>query len=792
MTTRPAGSHALQVLGFGDALELVAAHAASELGRAAVLSLSPLTDPDAVGEQIGRVSAMLSLHDRDAGWRAPDVPDAWEALRSVAAEGFVLSPAQLRLVFRLLEAGADAAQQLRDPDEAPALALLAARLYADEGMARRIDAAVDERGDVRDGASADLRRIRRELERANARIVKELERFARSLPDRVRVPDASVSVRDGRYVIAVRREGRGLVGGLVHDESASGGTLFVEPPIGVELMNRLRELERAEQREIRRILGELTDIVRPVRQALGESLEALTELDSLTARARYARAVGAATPTRIEEGGGRLRIVGGGHPSLFSDDGRPVPFDLELAADERTVVVSGPNTGGKTVLLKSIGLLAALHQAGVVPPVAEGTALPVFDGLFADIGDEQSIEASLSTFSGHLKNLREILERARPGSLVLIDELGSGTDPAEGATLAQAILETLTRRGATTVATTHLGTLKRLAGDEAGVVNASLQFDADQLRPTYQLVKGIPGRSFGLAIARRLGFPEDIVDRAEALLPEAERAAERLLAELEAALSAADAERREAEDLARRERASLVEVEERERTVAERERSAALEAAEQARTLLLEARAEVEAALVEARAAGGDAAGAAAARRRVEAAARRQAERMDDLRQGESAALASEDPLAEGDTVRLRATGALGTVRELRDGGAVVDIGGVRLRVRAADIDRAPPQSPQRRKGAGPSPPAASSVHAAPEVDLRGLRAEEVAARLHPALDAAVVADLRALRIIHGKGDGVLREVVRELLEADRRVRAVRAGVAGEGGTGVTVAELGS
>ena len=796
-----AAAHALDVLGFTEALERVAAHAGSALGRAAILASLPTDDPDWIGREIGRVAELTALMESEAGWRAPAVPDARGPLRAAAAAGSVLGGADLLAVARLLEATGEAAAQLEAADEAPLLAPLRDGLHPDDGLRRRIDAAVDPDGAVRDDASRELLRIRRELEQARSRIVRELERFAAGLPDRVRVPDASVSVRDGRYVIAVRREGRGVVGGLVHDESSSGATLFVEPPIAVELMNRLRELERAETREVRRILAELTDAVRPSAAALRASLDALVALDSLAGRARYALSVGARPPRFAGGDGPRLRILGGAHPSLYGAGGDPVPFDLELAADERTLVVSGPNTGGKTVLLKAIGLIAALHQAGVVPPVRAGTILPIFHGFFADIGDEQSIQASLSTFSAHLRNLRQLLERARPDSLVLIDELGSGTDPAEGAALARAVLESLTRVGATTVASTHLGALKRLASEMEGVANASMQFDAGRLEPTYRLEKGIPGRSYGLAIARRLGFPAALVDRAEALLPDTEREAERLLSELEARVRAAEDARSDAESRAAAVREREARLAEREAEVEARQREVELAASEGARALLMEARAEVDAAIANVREAGavGLEEAAGAARARVEAAARGHAERAERARRPEAGAELAPDGFIEGGAVLVRSTGAPGTLLELRDGAAVVDVRGVRLRVPAEELEPAPETGRRgRREGDGARsraaahPPAAAAVDASFEVDLRGLRAEEVAARLHPALDAAVVADLPSLRIIHGKGHGVLREVVAELLAADRRVASARPGGVGEGGSGVTVAELGA
>src|SRR5256885_453132 len=328
-----------------------------------------------------------------------------------------------------------------------------------------------------------------------------------SLDQTERAPDAAVTVRGGRYVIPIRSTARARVGGIVHDESATRNTVFVEPPEIIELGNELRAAESAELREVLRVLRELTDLLRPHATTIAAAWEMCIAFDDLCARARYAVEVNGFVP----EIGGHLKIKGGRHPLLD----HPVPFDLELFPDEFTVLVSGPNTGGKTVLIKAVGLLGLLTQSGIVPPIGPHSSLPIFERVFADIGDRQSIAASLSTFSAHVAALRQILDGAGPGSLVLLDEIGSGTDPAEGGALAAATLKALTRRRAVTLATTHLGALKQLAAETVGTVNASLQFDAETLPPTYRLLQGVPGRSDGVAIARRLGAAAGALGAAE-------------------------------------------------------------------------------------------------------------------------------------------------------------------------------------------------------------------------------------------------------------------------------------
>ncbi|NJD20713.1 MAG: endonuclease MutS2, partial [Gemmatimonadetes bacterium] len=581
-------------------------------------------------------------------------------------------------------------------------------------------------------------------------------------------------------------------GGIVHDESHTGATLFVEPPVAMELMNQLRDLEREEAREVRRILGELTARLAPRRDELAGALDALVELAALLARARAALVWRAEVPEVLEPGAQAFRLVGARHPLLLETAERPViPFDLEVVPGERALVVSGPNTGGKSVFLKATGLAAALTQAGVVPPVGAGTRVPVFASFFADIGDEQSISQSLSTFSAHLANLSEIVAGADVHSLVLIDEMGTGTDPAEGAALARAILEVLVERGAFAVVSSHLGQLKRLAGEGSGIVNASLQFDPERMEPTYQLVKGRPGRSYGLAIARRLGFPAPVLDRAEGYSEGDELRMEELLTRLERREREAEARLREL-DLERVRTASLrSDVEARERALREAERSAKERSREEARKVLMEARQEVEkaiAALKAEAAAGAELEEAARrARRQVEEAASRAARKET----GSARVAAPAADIAAGDAVRVHASGAKGRVVELRDRRALVEVGALRMELRLEELEKAEgasgAQPGEARRGGWSGPPLAQ---VRTEVDLRGMRVDEVDVELFRALDEAVLEDLSELRVIHGKGTGALRQRVGEILSADPRVTSFRMAAPREGGAGVTVVAL--
>jgi len=533
-------------------------------------------------------------------------------------------------------------------------------------------------GQVLDGASRELARARQRVREARQRVIDRLGAILGSLDQSERAPDAAVTIRGGRYVIPIRNTARARVGGIVHDESATRSTVFVEPPEIIELGNELRAAESAEQREVLRVLRELTDLLRPHMTTIAAAWEMCVAFDDLCARARYAVEVNGFVP----EIGGHVKIRGGRHPLLD----HPVPFDLELFPDEFTVLVSGPNTGGKTVLIKAVGLLALLAQSGVIPPIGPHSSLPVFMRVFADIGDRQSIAASLSTFSAHVAALREILDGAGPGSLVLLDEIGSGTDPAEGGALAAATLKTLTRRRAITLATTHLGALKQLAAETVGIVNASLQFDAETLTPTYRLLKGVPGRSYGLAIARRLGLANDVLAEAERAVPDAERTLDRLLASVEARGRDIDARAAELETQAAQldvERQNLADLEELEAQLRAREKALDKDARERARAYLLEARKTVETALAQARAAVTEAT-AREARRIVEEAI----ERTTSARRHDGT-LSSAPEFKIGDRVRT-GQGKVGVVAELRsDGRVVVEIGAVRLVIAPELLERA-------------------------------------------------------------------------------------------------------
>lgn len=774
--------HALEALEFPRILDVVAGHATSEAGADAVKGLRPSASRDEVVDRLELTHEMVGWLLRENDWSPPLIPELRKPLQRLGVEGSVWSERDLTLALRLLRSARSVRRSiLPRASDLPRLSAIVQGLLKDEDLQARLESTLDEEAEVlRDDASRELGRLRREIRSFRGRLVTHLESIIARLSERVQVPNASVTVRNGRYCIPIRREGRSEVGGIVHDESASRATLFVEPPSAIELMNDLRELEVAEDREVQRVLRELTDAIRPRRLELADTLDRLIRVDSLFARGRYALARGGSRPTLIDREEAGYRVVNGRHPLLLETPEPVVAFDLILHPGEHTILVTGPNAGGKTVLLKAVGLLSAMTQAGILPTAGDGTELPVFNEIFADIGDEQSIDASLSTFSAHLRNLRQILDRADAGGLCLIDEIGGATDPVEGTALARAMLLELTRRRCMTLATSHLGGLKTLPGESPGIVSAGLEFDAERLEPLYRLVKGRPGRSYGLAMARRAGLPESILVEAQSFLGEDESAAAHLLANLERKDREMDGRLRELGERERRltERESAID-----RRAAEleaRAEDAEREARRRAREYLLEARTDVEEAL------RADRAAAREARRRIEAQLRTHTEALEESERSAGGSEDGAEAFQAGQDVWVASLSRSGRVVEIRGGDVVVEVGGVKLHVTPTDLEgraRSEPAEPVATYR-GPEPEARS------EVDLRGLVAEEARIELVRAIDAAVQIGLPRLRVIHGKGTGVLRQTVAEYAESDSRVKSFRLGGPHEGGSGVTVLEF--
>jgi DNA mismatch repair protein MutS2 len=780
-------AEALETIEFASVLQLVAGYTAGPLGASRIRNRMPTDDLAWIQDELNRVEEVAQLFRGGDRLLAEPVPDVGQALARLRIDGSVLDGAELAQVHRMLLAARAIHDDLKRVAEQAPLAASLLRPLPEKSLGRRLEQSVDSDGNLLDSASPALASARREVQAARQRLLRRLEALLRSLDSTP--SDASVTLRGNRYVIPVRRDSRSRPSGIIHDESGSAGTLFIEPAETIELGNALREAQVEEEREALRVLRELTNLLRPHFPLLTDLFDMCVVVDDLVARARYAVAVAGEKPA-VAVAPAPLRIVNGRHPLLLAGQIEVVPFDLELAAQERTLLVSGPNTGGKTVLLKAVGLFAALAAAGIIPPVGEGSALPVFRQFFADIGDRQSIAASLSTFSAHVRTLRRILDHADEGTLTLLDEIGSGTDPVEGAALAAATLVSLTARGAVTLATTHLGALKELATQSPGIVNASLQFDAATLTPTYRLQKGVPGRSYGLAIARRLGVADAILADAEARVPESVRRLDALLAtvearerDLRATQAALDERSIDLDSLSARLSAQQESQAAREAELKRREKEADREGRKQARAHLLEARQLVEQALAAARGAV-DEATAREARRLVEEGVEEQGK---ELAQAEAAGQrgGGAADLEVGTRVRLE-SGGVGEVAEVRsDGRIVIVAGAVRLVTDPAAVTPLPPGTKPAKKGdAAPLPVGPL------EIDLRGMTGDEAESATVAAVDAAVLAEQPFLRIIHGMGTGVVRERVRRVVSKDRRISRYSFAPRNQGGTGVTIVEF--
>lgn len=785
----------LHLLEFERIAGSIALEADSERAREALAAWRPIAGAAALERENVSLREAIVRHAAPGTWCAVGEGALLPRLEVRADEA--LDGPGLRAVATWLEAGATTRAAWLDPEAAtryPHLAAEAARLPDLEGLRVRLVTAIEPDGRVSDAASPALRRARAEFATGERRLLERLERWARPHGE-----TAYVTRHGERFVALVPAAGFARSQALVHDTSGSGQSLFVEPLEFCEANNRLIETRGVIAEEERRIVRELAAAVRAEVEALTVLEDALVRFDTLRARARWAAQLGAIALT---PGGERLRLIAARHPllALGRDRERLVQLDLELAAPGRLLLVSGPNMGGKTVLLKTVGLVALLSHAGFPVPVAEGSEMPRFEDVQVDLGDAQSVDQGLSTFAGHLRALAGMAEAAGPAALVLGDELGSGTDPDEGAALGRALLEHFAARGAWGVMTTHLGQLKRVAAEVPGVVNGSLEYDAVTMRPCYRYLPGIPGASHGLEVAGRMGFPEVVMARARALTPESTRALEHLLQELQAA------GRRMHE-----ERAALQTAREEAQAAAAAHRAAAESAKQSLSRLRQTLTRESEALLAQAReiwqSVRQEARRAAKSPERAEAARRRLGEVEAGVeRLQQEAAQAAGAPAAPevlraadlrvGQRVRVGDLG--GVVAEVAalpdaEGRVALRRGGWSIQSHVSRLLPAAEGEPARaapaRGGAAVSfTPAADAVST--QVDLRGMDVDDALRAVDEGLDRAVIAGLGELRIIHGLGKGVLRAAVERHLTGHPMVTGRRVGELHEGGRGVTVATL--
>lgn len=745
------------------------------------------TREDGLRERLAETAearAILASGDRPPLAEVADLVGALDRAR----RGGTLAPRELLEVGTALAVirgtGAFLAQRA---EPAPRLADLSSTFSDARALETEIARCLDPSGELRDEASDVLARARRAVREIGSEIGARLDRMLRNPDVAAALSDRYFTVRNDRYVLPVRADARGQVRGIVHDASGSGTTLYVEPESLVELNNRHKQAEIEAEREAARVLRGLSAAVAAAGDALAADLATLAELDLAFGRAALAERMDAAEPRVGDDG--VIALEGLRHPAIPADEA--VCNDVLLGEGFHVLVVSGPNAGGKTVAMKAVALAVLFTRAGMHVPAAPGARVDRFDALLADIGDEQSIGESLSTFSAHMANLAHIVDEAGPRSLVVLDEIGVGTDPGEGAAIAQAVLETLADSGARVVATTHYGLLKELADTDPRFENASVEFDPETLAPTYRLRLGLPGSSSATAVAARMGLRGDVIERAQRFLQREDRQLDRLLAELATQRAALEHERSVAARL--REETEAARDEYRRRLSALQERRDQLYRAlrDDLDRSFRDAREQI-AGVIRDLQRGGRAQDAARARARLEAI-REQAARAEDEAGVSPQPVAKLVPLdwrraRAGDPVAI-AGGGSGLLRALPDkrGRVVVSVGGTRVTLPCDRVGRAEAASPPRRP---PPPPPPAEDPGAGRCDLRGLRVDEALDRLTAALDRAAAASHPRLLVVHGIGTGALRGAVRDALGASRYVVRVEPAGPDEGGDGATVAVL--
>ena len=776
----------LRVLEYPKILDMLSALAVTEPGRACCAALEPSSDPDTVlrlQQETEEASTVLAyVGGNPMAWFA----DVREYLK-LAKVGSTLSAKALLSVADMLKASRTVRGALvTDREDTPLLTELGSRLATNRNLEEEIFNAILSEDEISDHASPELYEIRRHMRQLNDRVHDKLNGIVHSSQMQKYLMDNIITVRNGRYVIPVKAECRQNVPGIVHDQSATGSTLFIEPMAVVEAGNELKQWTVKEHNEIERILSAFSAEIAPDTELYVNNIDLLSRVDMIFARAALGRSMNAAPPKLNTQG--RINLIRARHPLI--DPKTVVPSNLWMGGDFSTLVITGPNTGGKTVTLKTVGLLSLMAQSGMQVPAAFGSELAIFDDIFADIGDEQSIEQSLSTFSGHMTNIVDILQKVTPDSLVLFDELGAGTDPTEGAALAMSILDHLLKMHVTTLATTHYSELKVYALSTPGVENASVEFNVETLRPTYRLSIGIPGKSNAFEISRKLGLPDYLIEEASRRLSSDEVRFEDVIANAEYHRQIAEKERQLAEEAHRETQRLRDEAEKLQKELESKREVELRKAKEQARQIVKRAQQESEQVIAELK------------KRRSGDVKEHELHALRAQLQGELDANAEGLPQAKpqseevpkdlkpGEAVMLLDLNTLATVVTAPDsrGECTVQAGALKLKSNVKRMRRA--AAPQEKK-----PKSQASIHVGlrnveTECDVRGSTLEEALLSVDMFLDGAVLNRLREVSIIHGKGTGVLRAGIHKHLKSHPAVKSFRLGRYGEGEDGVTIVTM--
>lgn len=774
-------------------LTLLSACAGSDAGKAACMSIAPSSDLEQVQQLLDETTAASNLSTRKGYPVFSEVKDVSTSLDR-AERGGMLHPKELLQIGGVLRCARNVKSYVSENDDTTVITPLFDMLTPNKYLEERIFSAILTEEEIADTASPELADIRRHMRIQSAKIKDGLQKVISSPAYSKFLREPIITIRQGRYVVPVKSECKNDVPGLVHDVSATGSTYFVEPMSAVNANNALRELELKEKKEIERILSAFSAEVAGYRDAILDDINLLVRLDVIFAKAKLAFQMRAWAPIMNEKG--KVELRNARHPLI--DQQKVVPISLRLGSDFDTMIITGPNTGGKTVTLKTIGLLTLMAECGLHIPAGDGSCLSTFDAILADIGDEQSIAQSLSTFSSHMRTIVDVVAQCDNRTLVLFDELGAGTDPAEGAALAIALIEFCRKMGSRVVATTHYAELKLYAMRTENVINASCEFSVETLQPTYKLLIGIPGKSNAFAISRKLGLSEDILKEAADLVTQSDKDFEDVLSQLEQQRQQMEFARTEAERL-RVETAKIKQQNEEFNLQLQKEREKALEQARrEAQGIIEEARRAANLASEEIKALKKQLSESAD----TQGINQRQTELRKNLNDAESKLRAGqaqkERPVPTrgilvGDTVELLKLGTKASVLAInKDGTYQLQAGILKMTAKADEIYLLEQENPYKQKGGRPAHSGREMKMSAmaSEIDLRGMDSVEAICILDRYLDEAMRSNLSSVRIIHGKGTGVLRAAVQQSLRKNKFIKSFRLGLYGEGEDGVTIAEF--
>lgn len=792
----------LHPLEFDKIKEHLYRYVLTEMASEKIEVLSPIFEIGQIEKSLDELTEMSDLLKFDDVFPIEQIKDIRSFLRNLNTLGIFLNPEQLIHILLTLQTLRKVKSYLKSRHEKyPLLSLVISPVQNHPEIEKTITAAIDDNGEVKSHASTKLKQIRRDLETKSSQIRRKLESLSRQFVSQGYSQDAIVTMRGGRMVIPVKEEYKNIVKGFIHDESSSGQTVFIEPAEALELNNELRKLSLDEKREIDRILLEIADVIRVHLNTLMQDMEILGDIEFLYVKARFAGFINGVKP-QINQNG-HILVKKGLHPLLLikelnklpGERRQVVPLDLELGNPPqtgRTLIISGPNAGGKTVALKTIGLFALMIQCGLLVPCAGSTQFSIFDQIFADIGDDQSIENDLSTFSSHVRHLSEMVNRVNSNTLILIDEIGSGTDPKEGSSLAIAILDYFNQKKAVSIVTTHHGELKAFAHDTEGVDNGSMEFDHETLQPTYVFRPQIPGSSYAFEISKRIGLNDAIIEKAKEISGKEIIRLENLIQELqsqtkryESLIADANRNKTEADGLAKLYQERIQELKIKERSLKQK-------SLEEMQKALQDANNKIDGIIQEIRSSQADKEVVKRTKNIMREESSAIHSELNMVREFESASLEHPDELRKGDRVYIASMGLDGTILEEPDGSdhVLIGTGSITIRIHSGQLSK-PKQSLEKTNGTLPRQHIEwNTDDVKNQLDLRGLKTDEAIYEVDTYLTDVQILGFKEVTLIHGKGDGILRKKIGEFLKRDPRVKNYRLGQWGEGDTGVTVVEI--